>query len=211
MFTGLVQAVGAIEAVATRGTARVLTVAAPWDDYETGESIACDGVCLTVERFSSGRFEVALGEETLRRTTLGGRGVGHRLHLERALRVGDRLGGHIVTGHVDGVGRVEVSEGSPSFWRLGVVLPAGLERFVVEKGSVCVEGVSLTVNGVSGRRFDVGLVPHTLSVTRLGALRVGDPVNVEVDVLARYVERLLGGGAGGLTRERLVRAGFDQE
>lgn len=211
MFTGLVQALGEIVAAAPRGGARELAVRGPWTDYEVGESIACDGVCLTVERAEGPVFRVALGEETLRRTTLGGRGAGHRLHLERALRAGDRLGGHLVSGHVDGVGTVVVSEGTPDFWRLGVSLPDGLERYVAEKGSIGVEGVSLTVNAVDGVRFEVGLVPHTLAVTRLGGLCVGDLVNVEVDVLARYVERLLGLGAGGLTRERLQRAGFDRE
>lgn len=211
MFTGLVQALGPIRAVGQRGSARILTVGHAWPALDIGESIACDGVCLTVETWTPDTFQVAAGEETLARTTLGERRVGDVLHLERALLPTERLGGHIVQGHVDGVGVVRRAEGTAAFWLLEVELPEALARYLVEKGSICVQGVSLTVNAVRDRVFSLGIVPHTLEVTRLGGLRVGDRVNVEIDILAKYVERLLGGYREGLTVERLVRAGFAQE
>lgn len=191
MFTGLVQTTGTLRAVQPRGTGRVLRVEAELGELEIGESIACNGICLTVEEAGRGAFQVAAGEETLRRTTLRNWAPGLRIHLERALRAMDRLGGHIVQGHVDGIARVRAVDARPGFVRMDVQPPESLLRYLVEKGSVTLDGVSLTVNGVDGGTFHVGLVPHTLAVTRLGALCPGDELNIEVDVLARHVERLL--------------------
>jgi riboflavin synthase len=211
MFTGLVEARGTVRSVTPQGTGRVLHVAAPFSDLALGDSVACDGVCLTVDVLESGGFRVTAGEETLRRTTFGAVGPGTSLHLERALRVGDRLGGHIVQGHVDGVGRVRSVTAGPQWTRIDVDPPRELLRYFVEKGSVCVSGVSLTVNGIDGSGFHVGIVPHTLQATNLGLLRPGDSVNLEVDILAKYVERLLGRSGGGVDLPLLVAAGFTRE
>lgn len=210
MFTGLVQEVGTIRAIRPRGSAKVLTIESTFTELELGESIACDGVCLTVESSEPGAFQVAAGEETIRKTTFGGRAPGNRVHLERALRPTDRLGGHIVQGHVDTIANIVSCVSGTQFTRIDVQLPEAFARYVVEKGSICVEGVSLTVNGVRGDTFWVGLVPHTLAVTKMASLRPGDRVNIEVDILAKYVERLLGGHQG-LTLDKLRAAGFAEE
>lgn len=209
MFTGLVAEQGRVTRVHPRGSARVLTVECSFPDVQLGESIACDGVCLTVERVLPGAFEVAAGDETLRLTTLGSVQPGARLHLERALRAADRLGGHIVQGHVDGLGTVRAVQPGRQWTDVAIEVPTELARYVARKGSICVDGVSLTVNEVEGAVFHVGIIPHTQAVTRVAALRPGDAVNIEVDVVAKYVERLLGGfGATGLSLDKLRAAGF---
>lgn len=222
MFTGLVAATARIDAVAPRGTGRELWVSSGFTALELGESIACDGVCLTVDALrasSPGHFRVFAGDETLRVTTIGERRVGDRLHLERAVRHSDRMGGHHVQGHVDGVGVVRVVAPGPEWTRIDIDLPPALARYVVKKGSICLDGVSLTVNEVDAAGFSVGIIPHTIGVTKLGALHPGSRVNLEVDILARYVERLLGlapeQGApperAGITLDRLQAAGFVKE
>jgi riboflavin synthase len=212
MFTGLVAECGIVRAVAPRGSGVELRVDSGFSGFELGESIACDGVCLTVERWEGGAFVVLAGDETLRVTTLGAVRPGHRIHLERAVAVGTRLGGHWVQGHVDGVGAVRSVTPGPQWTRIAFTMPAELRRYVVAKGSICVSGVSLTVNEVDAEGFAVGIIPHTATLTRLGALRPGDAVNLEVDILAKYVERLLGfamdASGGGLDLARLRAAGF---
>lgn len=211
MFTGLVEDTGSIDAIAQRGSGRELAIrtAIPMDEVAIGDSIAVDGVCLTVETKQAGRFVAVAGRETLTRTTLADAHVGRRVHLERALRVGDRLGGHLVQGHVDGVGRVVRAEPASESFVLWIEVPGELARYVAPKGSVCLDGVSLTVNEVDGARFRVNIVPHTAQVTRIAGLRPGDSLNVEVDVIAKYVERLLGGyQRPGLTLETLQKNGF---
>ncbi len=210
MFTGLVTDIGTIRAIRPRGSAKVLEIQSTFTELMLGESIACDGVCLTVESSEPGAFQVAAGEETIRMTTFGGRAPGNRVHLERALRASDRLGGHIVQGHVDTIAKVKACVPGPQWTRLDLVLPDAHTRYVVEKGSICIDGVSLTVNGIVGDTFWVGLVPHTISVTKLGQLRPGDRVNIEVDILAKYVERMLGGRAR-VTLDKLRAAGFAEE
>jgi riboflavin synthase len=204
MFTGLVAECGRVRSI----SGRALTIESTFSGLELGESVACDGVCLTVTTMNGGVFTVDVGDETLKRTTIGGWRPGHRVHLERAMRLGDRLGGHIVQGHVDGVGQIAGIVPGAAFMRIDVSAPAELRRFFVEKGSVCVDGVSLTINGLTEQGFHVGIVPHTQQVTHLAQLGVGDRVNLEVDVLARYVERLLGGSGGGLDLAKLRAAGF---
>lgn len=211
MFTGLVEDVGTIARVRPRGNGRELAIRSrlPLAEIALGDSIAVDGACLTAESFDGDLFVVTAGAETLAHTTLGSVAPGRAVHLERALRLGDRLGGHLVQGHVDGLGRVRSAESRRESWVMWVALEErGLARFVAPKGSITIDGVSLTVNEVDGDALRVNIVPHTAGVTRLGALRPGDRVNIEVDVLAKYVERLLHGRSEGLTWETLARHGF---
>jgi riboflavin synthase len=211
MFTGLVEDTGTLVRIGPEGRGKRLAfrTAIPLGEVRVGDSIAVNGVCLTVEGHRDDVWEAVAGQETLSLTTLGALRVGERVHLERALRVGDRLGGHLVAGHVDGLGRVVSSAASAESWILWLDVGADLSRYVATKGSICVDGVSLTVNEVHGDRVRMNLVPHTAAVTRLGGLRGGDAVNIEVDLIARYVERLLHGREhGGLTWETLQRNGF---
>jgi riboflavin synthase len=194
MFTGLVETIGHIAGVEERAGARAIAVACPTiaGELALGESVALDGCCVTVaERLADG-FRVDLMTETLAVTTLGGLVAGDAVNLERAMRADARFGGHLVQGHVDGVAEVVRVEELPGTRLLHVELPSGLERYTVVKGSLCVAGVSLTLAGVEGRRVRIGLIPHTLAGTTLATLGPGSRVNVEVDVLAKHVERLLG-------------------
>lgn len=203
MFTGLIEGVGRLAARDARGgdaRLRIEVGTLPWierdgDGAALGESIAVNGVCLTVVAFDQASFEADASNETLALTTLGALPIARPLNLERAVRPTDRLGGHLVSGHVDGVGRVvSVAEDARAQrWRFAA--PPALLRYIAHKGSICVDGVSLTVNAVDGEGFEVALVPHTLAHTAFGATAVGDAVNLEVDLVARYVERLLATGA----------------
>jgi len=195
MFTGIVEGTGTVAALAAADDASGarLEVEAPFlaGELRPGESVAVNGCCLTVAQATAAGFAADLVAETLRRTALGGLAAGDLVNLERPMALGGRLGGHLVQGHVDGVARVlertEVGAGE----EVRIELPRDLERYVVEKGSVAVDGVSLTVAGVGPGWFAVALVPHTLEVTTLGRRRPGDPVQLEVDVVAKYVERLV--------------------
>lgn len=194
MFTGLIQGVGRLRALEPRGgdvRIHIDTGSLPFTDVAMGESIAVNGVCLTVVAFDARSFAADASTETLALTTLGALREGQPLNLERALQAQDRLGGHLVSGHVDGVGRVlDVHEDARAQrWRFSV--PKALAKYVAKKGSICVDGVSLTVNGVDAESFDVALIPHTVSHTAFAETRVGDAVNLEIDLVARYVERLL--------------------
>jgi riboflavin synthase len=194
MFTGLVEGVGSLAARDTRGGDARLRIAAgtlPFDGVRLGESIAVNGVCLTVAAFDGDGFEADASNETLALTTLGALPVGAALNLERAMRPDDRLGGHLVSGHVDGVGRVLRIEPDARAQRWAFAAPRPLLRYIAQKGSVCVDGVSLTVNAVDAAGFEVALVPHTVAHTAFAGTAVGDAVNLEVDLVARYVERLL--------------------
>ena len=193
MFTGIVQAVGRIKALTpTAGDVELSIDTGTLDLSRTalGDSISVAGACLTVTRLAADGFSADVSRETLAKTTLGTLEVGSPVNLEPALRVGDALGGHYVTGHVDGVGRVVSVDSDARSWRVVIEVPAPLARYVAPKGSVTVEGVSLTVNEVDGARFGVNLIPHPCEVTTLGRLAAGSPVNLEIDVIARYVDRL---------------------
>jgi riboflavin synthase len=196
MFTGLVSDVGRVEHVESRGELRRLRIAAtyPLETIALGASIACDGPCLTVVAFGAREggswFEVDVGAETLARTTAGAWAEGTRLNLERSLKIGDELGGHIVTGHVDGVAEILSVEPFDGMSRFSIRAPEALARFIAEKGSVSLAGTSLTVNSVEGATLSVLLIPHTLAVTTWGGLRAGDRLNIEVDLMARYAARL---------------------
>lgn len=194
MFTGIVAAVGRVERIEPReGDVELLIHTGGMDlaGVAIGDSICVSGACLTATRLAPATFAADVSRETLAKTTLGALVAGAPVNLERALRAGDPLGGHYVTGHVDGVATVAGRQADARSRRLVFELPAELARYVAPKGSVTIDGVSLTVNEVDGARFGVNLIPHTLEVTTLGALDVGARVNVEVDIIARYVERLV--------------------
>lgn len=193
MFTGLVQAQGRLEARETLPDGQRLTVAVPagfLDGVAVGASIAVAGVCLTATTVDGARFTADASGATLAATTLGALATGAALNLERAATLETALGGHLVTGHVDGVGKLVSRAPAGGSAVLRFEVPDGLARYIARKGSVCVDGVSLTVNAVDGARFEVNVIPHTLAATTLGDLAPGDAVNVEVDLIARYVERL---------------------
>lgn len=218
MFTGIVQTLGEIVAMQPRGHECRLRIVAGGLDFHgiaLGDSIAVDGVCLTVAGRDGRSFEADASQETLARTTLGGFAPGRRVNLEQALTPATRLGGHLVSGHVDGVGEVVARERSGGSVVLRIAAPAELARYIAVKGSICVDGVSLTVNAVNGAEFALMIIPHTLSVTTLGEYSVGRRVNLEVDLIARYLERLLLGeraaepaAVSGISREFLASHGF---
>ena len=194
MFTGIVQGVGTVRAIEPRGGDVTLvfdTAGVSLADIEPGGSVAVSGVCLTATRFDAASFAADVSREKLSLTTLGDWVVGSRVNLEKALLAGQALGGHYVTGHVDGVGQLVSRHDDARSVRMEFRVPPELARYIARKGSICIDGVSLTVNGARGDRFDVNLVPHTLEVTTLGGLQAGSRVNLEVDIIARYVERMM--------------------
>lgn len=195
MFTGIVLAKGRLNSIAERGGDLELGIDASGIELariHVGDSVCVQGVCLTVTRKQGSCFFADVSRETMAKTTLGTLAAGSNVNLEPSLRAGDALGGHMVSGHVDGVGRLVGIEQDARSWRLEFEVPPALTRFVASKGSICLNGVSLTVNAAEGRRFDVNIIPHTHSATTLGELGVGDGVNVEIDVVARYLDRLIG-------------------
>lgn len=212
MFTGLVETAGTLRRIEKRGPGVRLSIAAPASmvaELTLGESVAVDGACLTVVRHADDAFEVDASAETMQRTTLGERRVGDALHLERALRVGDRLGGHIVSGHVDATGRVREQQALGEALEVWFDAPDPVHRYLVPKGSVAVDGVSLTVNVVDEQGFSVVLVPHTQSIVHLHRKKPGARVNLEADIIGKYVERLLGARKDdGVDLDLLARAGF---
>ncbi len=192
MFTGLIEEIGAIVEVARgRGLRLAIQASRVLEDLKPGDSIAVSGPCLTVERLAGDRFSASLLPETAERTTLGRARQGTRVNLERPLRLGGRLGGHLVAGHVDGMAEVLSVQDRGDTRLLELLCPSGLERYLVDRGSVALDGVSLTVLSPSGSRFSVALVAATLAATTLGDLRAGDQVNLEADLLAKHIEQLL--------------------
>jgi riboflavin synthase len=198
MFTGIITDVGEVLSVTPRAAGTRVRISTAYGSKEIalGASIACAGACLTVvergSRDGRGFFEVDVSPETLARTTIGEWRVERRVNLERPLKVGDELGGHLVAGHIDGVATIVSRDPQGEMARFVLEAPEGRARYIAEKGSVALDGTSLTVNSVEGRRFEVMLIPHTLAVTTWGALAAGDRVNLEVDLMARYLERLAG-------------------
>ncbi len=195
MFTGLITGVGTVRRLQPLGAGHDmrLEIQAPWDDTAAiplGASIACSGCCLTAVAVGPDWFAIDASAETLSKTNLGRWTEGTRVNLERSLRLGDELGGHLVSGHVDGRGHVTHVTPEHGSWRVGFEVPHELARFIASKGSVAVDGVSLTVNEVAGTRFGVNIIPHTWTATTLGQLQAGDAVHIEIDMLARYVARL---------------------
>jgi len=224
MFTGLIEQLGRLRRIERVGSDARLIVAAAYEDLVLGESVAVDGACLTVDEIFGDGFAAMASEETLTRTTLGAATPGRLVHLERALALGARLGGHIVTGHVDAVGRVKERTPQGKSLRVSFELPRALEPHVAAKGSIAIDGVSLTVNGIEGGAFWVMLVPFTREATHLDRKQPGEAVNLETDVLAKYVDRLLrfgrasarddegegevGGDTEGVTLSLLLKHGF---
>lgn len=217
MFTGIIEAVGRVEALEDRGgdqRIRIDAGALDLSQVSIGDSIAVNGVCLTAVELMAAGFAADVSRESLSLTTLGKLKAGARVNLEQAVRLSTPLGGHLVSGHVDGIGTLlEVREDARS-WRLQIHAPGELARYIATKGSICVDGTSLTVNKVKGAVFELNIVPHTLGTTIIDDYRVGTQVNLEVDLIARYLERLLLGEqaaehtGSGLTEEFLRRHGF---
>ncbi len=194
MFTGIIVATGHVAAKLDKDGDLELAIETGELDLSrvaVGDSVSVQGVCLTAVRKTATGFHADVSRETLQKTTLASLAVGARVNLEPSLRAGDPLGGHLVSGHVDGVARLVARRQDARSWRLEFELPAALTRFVASKGSICADGVSLTVNEVVGRRFDVNIIPHTHHATTLGDLAVGGGANIEIDVIARYLDRLL--------------------
>ena len=213
MFTGLIEEVGRVTARARRGAFQRLHIGARLvlDDLRTGDSVSIDGACQTVVEVGGSGFAVESVEETLTRTTLGELAVGAPVNLERAVRADGRLGGHFVLGHVDGTGRVTALTPAEHAWTLGVEAPPELRRYLASKGSVAVDGISLTIAAVDAAGFTVAVIPHTFQHTTLAERHLGDRVNLEVDVIARYLERLFADdepAPAGLTLPRLRSMGY---
>ena len=192
MFTGIITAIGQIEELKDTGD-RWLKITTPWacDKIDLGASIACSGVCLTVVEQADNWFAVEVSAESLSRTTIGGWQKGSQINLERALRLGDELGGHIVSGHVDGLASIEAITPIGDSHKLDIRVPEDVSKFIAEKGSVTLDGVSLTVNEVEGSCFAVNIIDHTWTHTTLGHATIGQQLNLEIDMLARYVSRLI--------------------
>lgn len=205
MFTGLVEMRAVVDQLISRPPGVRLVVRAPEiaRDLTLGSSIAVNGCCLTVVQVDAETFGFDAGEETLSRTNLGRLAAGSFVNLERSLRIGDRLGGHFVTGHIDGVGLLDERVDDQDWSKFWFRVPANLTRQMASKGSIAVDGVSLTLVDVEAERFSVALIPHTLNVTTLGPMQVGDPVNLETDVLAKYVEQQLRGESAQLDPAQL--------
>jgi riboflavin synthase len=194
MFTGIIVGTGQVSSLAHKGGDLELGIDAAALDFSRiaiGDSISVQGACLTVTRKAGSSFYADVSRETMAKTTLGSLQPGSRVNLEPSLRAGDALGGHWVSGHVDAVGKLKALVQDARSWRMEFELPAAFMRFVAPKGSICVNGVSLTVNSVEGRRFDVNVIPHTHKATTLGELKIDDGVNIEIDVIARYLDRLM--------------------
>ena len=223
MFTGIAAATGSVRRLTRRGEDALIEIDTPLDlgDVRIGDSIAVSGACLTVTALSGKGFTADVSAETLSRTTLSSATAGSRVNLEKALRVGDPLGGHIVLGHVDGVGKITEKTVRSQSVILGCEIDPELMRYLVPKGSITVDGISLTVNSCEKNRFHVNIIPHTAAETTIGIKKVSDKVNIETDILSRYVERLLLGGeergtttgrsansSGGIDLHMLSRQGF---
>ncbi len=217
MFTGIILGKGKVVEKRSSGSGMILSLESDFDltDPEEGESIAVNGVCLTARNISTRGFTVDVSPESLDRTNLGKLSVGNKVNLERALRLSDRLGGHMVSGHVDAVSAVLERRPVGEFVQFTFGVPAGLGKYIIAKGSIAIDGTSLTVNSCDDKTFSIVVIPHTLEVTLLGTLRKGDSVNIEVDLIGKYVEKMLQAdpdgpekSQGGINPQFLARHGF---
>ncbi|MDR2548754.1 MAG: riboflavin synthase [Desulfobulbus sp.] len=210
MFTGIIQGLGTLFEKRPSGGGMIFGIEAgfAFTDPEEGESIAVNGACLTARNIQGNRFYADVSPESLNRTGLGRLQAGSKVNLERALRLSDRLGGHLVSGHIDAQGQVRQRRPAGDFTLFSFSLDPGLTRYVIEKGSITINGVSLTVNSCDRDRFSVSIIPHTLAMTTLGGLKEGDWVNIEVDMIGKYVEKLLAGQAPGSGNPSRINPGF---
>ena len=220
MFTGIIEGFGTIRAIRPAGQGRRLTVEADYalDQTKIGDSIAVNGACLTVVKISGSTFEVDLSPETLATSTFNKAKQGDRLNLERAMRLSDRLDGHLVLGHVDGIGIIKQHQKLGNAINVTIAVPEAFSRFMIHKGSVAVDGISLTINSVASKSFTVSIIPHTGRLTTIGIKKKGDPVNIETDMIGKYVERFLRGesmpdgentaASPGIDMEFLAKSGF---
>jgi riboflavin synthase len=215
VFTGIIEGLGTVKGIShTSGGVRMdIQSDFPLDNIRVGDSISISGACLTVVQFENNTFRVDVAPETLSKTTLGQIKVGSRVNLERALRLGDRLDGHLVTGHVDGIGKVEAKRPAGNALLFAFGVSADLSRYIVKKGSVAVDGISLTVNACHRRGFEVSIIPHTAAMTTLGLKNVGEAVNIETDMIAKYIERFTQQAQGprkraSIDETMLAKAGF---
>jgi riboflavin synthase len=211
MFTGIIAAIGAVKSSQAQGGDLRLDVATnklDLSDVQLGDSIAVNGVCLTVVAMKADAVSFDVSRETLERTSLGQATKVGPVNLEKAMAVGDRLGGHIVSGHVDGLGKVLSLTPSARSWQFRFEMPTNLSRYVAEKGSICIDGVSLTVNAVGNNWFEVNIIPHTMQETIIKDYQLGTVVNLEVDLIARYLERLMPHAEGGISKETLAKHGY---
>lgn len=212
MFTGIIKAIGRIQNIEPQGGDLRLTIVSgelPWEEFAVGESISINGVCLTAVEILHDGFVADVSAETTGVTALAHLAPGSKVNLEPSVSLGERLGGHLVSGHVDCVGQIKSRDNDARSVRLVVEIPAGYSRYIAKKGSICIDGVSLTVNEVSDNTFSVNIIPHTAEVTIIGDYRTGTEVNIEVDLLARYVERLFDtGDESEITKEFLKAHGY---
>lgn len=212
MFTGIIKAVGSVASIEPRGgdlRFRISAADLPWQEFSIGESIAVNGVCLTAVEFFADGFLSDVSQETMSVTALAGIAPGSKVNLEPSVSLGERLGGHLVSGHVDCVATIKSRETVARSVKLDIEVPSDVRRYIAKKGSVCVDGVSLTVNSVSKKTFSVNIVPHTALTTIIGNYRAGTAVNIEVDLVARYLESLLGAdNDSGITKEILRAHGY---
>lgn len=211
MFTGIIAAVGQLKSMQTVGgdiRLHIDSAGLDLNDVKLGDSIAVNGVCLTVVEKASRSLQFDVSQETLQRSSLGQLKTGSEANLEKALAVGDRLGGHLVSGHVDGLGEVMDKTAAARSWQYKIKVPAALERYIAKKGSITIDGVSLTVNGVFEGGFEINIIPHTLEETIIKHYQIGTKVNLEVDLIARYLERLLPQSGSNISRDFLSQHGY---
>ena len=211
MFTGIIAALGKVTTLQPKGGDLSLLIDAgklDCNDVKLGDSIAINGVCLTVVSMQGNQLAFDVSQETIARSSLAGLTTGSQVNLEKALAVGDRLGGHFVSGHVDGLGKVSSIKEVARSWQMAIAVPAELQRYIAEKGSICIDGASLTVNKVTPSGFEVNIIPHTLQETIIKDYQVGSKVNLEVDLIARYLERLLPDQHSKLTPDFLKQHGY---
>jgi riboflavin synthase len=210
MFTGIIEGLGTIKSISSSGRGKRLTIEADFslDGSKIGDSIAVSGACLTAVTLDGHRFSADISPETVSKTAFARAGVGDRVNLERALRLSDRLDGHLVSGHIDGMGILRNRKTLDNAIIVTVGVPESLSKYMIPKGSVAVDGVSLTINRCDTQSFDVSIIPHTAKLTTIGFKKIGDPVNIETDMIGKYVERFVSGRQAGVTMELLAKNGF---
>jgi len=208
MFTGVIKSIGTVKEIHSQGGDSRITFFAEgieWDNFKVGESIAVNGVCLTVIEIHKNGFDADVSMETMQVSTFASLQKGSRVNIEPSLAIGERMGGHFVTGHVDCIGKIHANKAQARSMRLEVELPSEFKRFVAPKGSICIDGVSFTINSITGSIFCVNVIPHTAKATIIGDCKIGDKVNIELDIMARYTERLLDRSNDGVISEEFLR------